>query len=451
MRMRGLRARVTALFAAGALLLSLGLAVATYQITKYNLVRERERTAVRAAYFDAAAVRTSASADDADLVAALRALDTGQGRQPLLRKDGEWYARTADDGLTQAVPDALIDLVDLGSPAVQRIEVAGRPSIVVGVPYPGTQTAFYEVQSLAEVESTLRTVAGGLGAAAALATGLAVMLSLWTAKRALSPLRDASAAARQVMDGDLTVRMQPHDDPDLMDLSDSFNGMVQEVSDRMERERRFAADVSHELRSPLQTLASASAVLQNRAADLDERSRSAAELITEEVTRFSELVQGLLELARAERPTQLASQDVTALLMAATQRRQLSPEVVAVDDPTLEWPMDAPRIAQVLDNLIANAENHGGGLHALHAWRSEDLLLVDVDDTGPGVPPDERTLVFDRFGRGRAANARGGTDGVGLGLALVSEHVIAHGGKVTVLDRPGGGGRFRVELPWRDL
>ncbi len=451
MRLRGLRARVTALFAAGALLLSLGLAFASYQLTTYNLVRERERTAVRAAYFDAAAVRTSASADDADIVAALRFLDTGQGRQPLVRKDGDWYARTADDGLTRAVPQALIDLVDRGSPAVQRIKVSGRPAIVVGVPYPDTATAFYEVQSLSEVQSTLRTVAGGLGAAAVLATGLAIALSLSISRRVLSPLRAASAAARQVMDGDLSVRMEPHNDPDLVDLSESFNGMVQEVSDRMERERRFASDVSHELRSPLQTLASASQVLQNRSADLDPRSRSAAELVIDEVTRFSDLVQGLLELARAERPTQLSDQDVTGVLTAAVQRRQLPPTLVTVDEATLTWPMDAPRIAQVLDNLIANAENHGGGLHAVHAWRTEDALMVDVDDTGPGVPPDERTLVFDRFGRGRAAHARADSDGVGLGLALVSEHVIAHGGRVTVLDRPGGGGRFRVELPWREL
>ena len=78
---------------------------------------------------------------------------------------------------------------------------------------------------------------------------------------------------------------------------------------------------------------------------------------------------------------------------------------------------------------------------------SDDQLVLEVDDEGAGVPLDERELVFDRFARGRAASMRGGSDGTGLGLALVAQHVQAHRGTVEVLDRPGGGARFRVVLP----
>jgi len=70
-----------------------------------------------------------------------------------------------------------------------------------------------------------------------------------------------------------------------------------------------------------------------------------------------------------------------------------------------------------------------------------------VDDAGPGVPVADRAVIFDRFVRSRAARARAGTDGTGLGLAIVAQHAAAHGGRATVTDRPGGGARFRVELP----
>ena len=74
-------------------------------------------------------------------------------------------------------------------------------------------------------------------------------------------------------------------------------------------------------------------------------------------------------------------------------------------------------------------------------------FVLEVDDEGPGVRPEDRAAIFDRFVRGHAASARGDSDGTGLGLALVARHAAAHGGRATVADRPGGGARFRVELP----
>jgi len=145
MRHAGLRARVTLLFSAGALALSTRLAVSTYQLTARQLLKERERTAVRGAHFDAAIVRQGLSGDDPDVVAVLRALDTGQGRRPLLRRNGVWFARSADDGLTEAVPTALQALVAKEQPAVQRIRVAGKAAVVVGVPLSRDGEDFYEI------------------------------------------------------------------------------------------------------------------------------------------------------------------------------------------------------------------------------------------------------------------------------------------------------------------
>lgn len=450
MRQAGLRTRVTLLFSATALVLSTGLAVSTYELTARQLVKERERTAVRGAYFDAAIVRQGLSGDAPDVVAVLRALDTGQGRRPLLRRNGVWFARNADDGLTEAVPAALGALVAKDQPAVQRIRVAGKVAVAVGVPLSRDGEDFYEIQSLAEVQQTLDALAGILSALAVAATVSAAALSRWTTGRALRPLRDVAQAAARISSGDLAVRMESTQDQDLSQLAESFNAMVVEVSARIERDQRFAADVSHELRSPLQTLTAASSVLLRRVDDLDERSASAARLVAQEATRFTALVQDLLVLARAGTQATLSTTVVTDLLREACRRAAVSEDIVRVGVDVGSWPLDPPRMLQVVVNLLDNARRHGGGATELAADVVAGALVLTVDDAGPGVPTDERAMIFDRFGRGHSAHSRGDGDGTGLGLSLVAQHVGVHGGQVEVLDRPGGGCRFRIIFPGTD-
>jgi signal transduction histidine kinase len=105
----------------------------------------------------------------------------------------------------------------------------------------------------------------------------------------------------------------------------------------------------------------------------------------------------------------------------------------------------------VLVNLLENARDHGGGVVAVHAGRENGTAWMSIDDRGPGVPEQERALIFERFARGNKAGSRGDSGGTGLGLALVAEHVKLHGGTVWVEDPPGHkGARFVVELPWRE-
>jgi signal transduction histidine kinase len=158
------------------------------------------------------------------------------------------------------------------------------------------------------------------------------------------------------------------------------------------------------------------------------------------VTRFEQLVTDLLELASADRRPSAArptsSRCTASAALARPARRRGGRGTAAVDGD--------PRVEQLLVNLVDNAASTGapcGRADVATTGSSE------VDDEGPGVPPEERDLVFDRFARGRAASARGGTDGTGLGLALVAQHAAAHRGHVTIGDRPGGGARFSVVLP----
>ena len=111
--------------------------------------------------------------------------------------------------------------------------------------------------------------------------------------------------------------------------------------------------------------------------------------------------------------------------------------------------VDKRRLERILVNLIENAESHGGGLVAMKAGRLNGAVHISVDDEGPGVAPDDRKAIFERFARGAKSGSRGTEGGTGLGLALVVEHAWMHGGTVWVEDAPDGdGARFIVELPW---
>jgi signal transduction histidine kinase len=442
----GLRSRVIAGFAAGAFALSATMAFASYEIIRHSLLGERESTAVRAAYYDAAVMRAGIiTTTDPDLVALLRSLDTGESRRVLLHRSGEWFARNADAGTTKAVPAELQSRATAGTAAVQRVRADGTPTLVVAVPI-AADTVFYEVDSLAELDHTLGVLTIVLTAVAVCTTLAGAALGLYASRYVLRPLVRVEQAAQDIATGASEARLDPAQEPDLARLATSFNHMVDELSARLERDRRFAADVSHELRSPLQTLSAAASVLTRRRDQLDERTATAAGLVADEITRFQQLVDDLLTLARGDQPAQRAPADVAGLARSACRQRGLAEGIVVAEGDTT-WNVDRRRVAQMLGNLLDNAAAYGGGATAVRLRLAGDHGSIEVDDEGPGVGPEDKAVIFNRFVRGRAAGTRRTSDGTGLGLALVAQHAAAHGGSATVLDRPGGGARFRIDLP----
>ena len=447
MRAFGLRARITTGFTLGALALSAALAGTTYELVRSSLLQERERAAIRAASLDSLLVRQGLAGDEPDIALVLRNLETGESRRPLVRSNGAWFSRTADDGLTPAVTPELQRMVESGTPAVQRVRVGEDPTLVVGVPLPDG-VGYYEVTSLAELRRTLAVLATVLGLVALTTTLAGAAVGSWASRRVLRPLGDVATAAGTIASGDFTARVARDRDPDLDTLAVAFNAMVDEVSARSEADRRFAADVSHELRSPLQTLSAATSVLERRREELDGRTGAAVDLLSAEVARFEQLVTDLLELAKTDRPAERRPTDVVALTQSIAAARGLPDDAVQTCGGSVVE-VDPRRYEQLLVNLLDNAAKHGGGAVRVGLEVQPDGLVLEVDDEGAGVPLDERGIVFDRFARGRAASARGGSEGTGLGLALVAQHVHAHRGTVEIHDRPGGGARFRVQLPGR--
>jgi signal transduction histidine kinase len=255
-------------------------------------------------------------------------------------------------------------------------------------------------------------------------------------------------AAGEIASGGLDTRLRTEGDPDLDRLSSSFNEMADAVQARIEREARFASDVSHELRSPITALTAAVEVLDGRRADLPDRSQQALDVVVGQVRRFDSMVMDLLELSRIDAgSTLLQREDVDPrdLLPRIAQRYGFEHVPIEIaDGVAASIRIDKLRFERVLANLLENAREHGGGpVRVTLEPGGRGVVVLGVDDAGPGVARSERSRIFERFARGSAARHRVGT---GLGLALVAEHAHAHGGEAWVEDRPGGGARFKVTL-----
>ncbi len=309
---------------------------------------------------------------------------------------------------------------------------------------------YIEAFPLESTERTLRILATALTVGAVLATIVATFFGFSTSRRLLRPLSRVADAAGDIASGTLGRRLEAENDPDLNRLAGSFNEMADAVQERIEREQRFASDVSHELRSPITALTAAVEVLDARRADLPERTQQALDVVVSQVRRFDDMVIDLLELSRLEAGPQdlnLERVDLVELCDRVSQRYGYGDLPIEVDRRAKRRALiDRVRFERILGNLLDNATHHGGGPTriAIEPSPVKKSVLMAVEDAGPGVGASEKTRIFERFARGSAARNRIGT---GLGLALVAEHAIALGGEAWVEDRAGGGARFVVQIP----
>ena len=453
----GLRARITLAFTLGAALLSILLAGTTWALTRENILDQRESAVTRQAFRNSAVVQAQLASgqEDTDLRVTLESLDNETPSRGVVRDAyGRWTNQsTAFD--EAAIPDSLLQMVEEGTPARMRVAVAGEPELLIGIPLPDVDGLYFEFVPLVDAESTLESLSTSLFGAALVTTLAGAAVGWWASRRTLRPLADVSMAAEAIAGGHLETRLGAADDPDLSVLVASFNHMAQVLEERIEQDNRFASDVSHELRSPLMTLSASIEVLSSRREEMPDASAQAAvDLMVADVARFKQLVEDLLEISRFDagaarldlseiRPGELTTQSV-----AWSQ----SPDVPIELDTELAGVMiraDKRRLVRVITNLLDNARKYGGGATKVEVRKIPTGIQFAVEDGGAGVPEEERELIFDRFSRGAGSNRRAGSEGVGLGLSLVAEHVALHKGSVWVEDRPDGesGARFVVELP----
>lgn len=441
----GLRARGTVAFALLALVLSASLAVLTYSIARSYLLDQRESLALRQAFINARAANEYLRASDPDVPDLLASLPSSSGSYVVLRAEGEWFALSVGTGRA-VLPESLIAATDDGAAARQRAVIGGDPALAVGIPLPAADAAYFEVFPYDELEKTLATLGYSLLAAATITTILGALVGSYASRRVLRPLRGFTVGAAELARGNFETRLTAPGDKDLAPIATSFNEMAEALQKRLEREARFASDVTHELRTPLTALSAAVEVLDRRA---DERSRPVVDVLRTQVRHFEQLVLDLLEISRFDvGAAELNAEQVSTTEFFESVLRGLQKESVPLeisDDAPATFRLDKRRVERVVANLVENADRYAGGPTGVEVSGVDGLLRIVVDDEGPGIPPDEVDAVFERFHRSTAVSSDSDR-GTGLGLALVTEHAALHGGRAWVEAREPTGARFVVEI-----
>ncbi|HEU4701884.1 MAG TPA: ATP-binding protein [Conexibacter sp.] len=283
----------------------------------------------------------------------------------------------------------------------------------------------------------------------------AIVLGFAFATRLSRPLRRMATTAAEVRAGDLSKRIRASRgrQDEVRVLADAFDRMLDRLEDAFARQRGFVADASHELRTPLTVIRGQLEVLARQREVTPEDVRHVDEVVRTEVVRMERLVEDLLLLARADegellRPAALDLRSfVTELFDSLTLTADRTFELGDVPEGTLR--ADEDRLAQVVRNLARNAVEHTGprGLVRLCVTaQPRGWIEFAVEDDGPGIPPEQRDRVFDRFHRLDSARVRG-KGGAGLGLAIARAIVEAHGGRIAAGVSPEGGARVAFRLP----
>lgn len=310
-----------------------------------------------------------------------------------------------------------------------------------------TKSMTLAIAAPSEVRRSVDTLARSLWVGTPFLILLVGMVVWVLVGRALRPVEALRLQVDDISGTTLDRRVPvPRTDDEIARLARTMNGMLDRLEQAAARQRAFVSDASHELRSPVSTIRTE---LEVAAADAPNAEWPAvAERTLGETERLSRLVDDLLALARldeASGPVRRAPVDLDDLVIDESARTHRVPlGITGVSAGRVSG--DVRQLAQVVRNLVDNAQRHATARVAVSLHSDDGELVLTVDDDGPGIAPADRLRVFDRFTR--LDEARGRADGgAGLGLAVVRRVVEQHGGTVTIADSPLGGARFEVRLP----
>jgi len=356
--------------------------------------------------------------------------------------------------------DSLSAVINKQASGIITIDGGSYAYLVVPVTFAAAPDA-YSYHDIVVLES-VRPHFGGVIVSRLIDAGVVALLaSLVVAVvllRAMTrPLQAMTRAAESMAAGDYDQQVIARGSSDeIGQLARSFNRMAYEVKHARELQRQFVANVSHDLRSPLTSVIGFSQALTEDEATTPWQRHTAA-IINDEAQRMQRLTVDLLDLSRLEAgrlPLAMAPLDLRALLCDIAARYQTLPArhdvrvVVELGDDTLPARGDADRLTQVFVNLLDNALKFAdaGGEVRLRAAREGAVAVIEVYNTGAGIPPEDLPRVFDRFYRSDHSRARR-TGGSGIGLAIVRELVHAHGGAVAASSEQGRWAALTVRLP----
>jgi two-component system heavy metal sensor histidine kinase CusS len=275
------------------------------------------------------------------------------------------------------------------------------------------------------------------------------------ARRGTAPLRDIAETARHIGSSTLSERIGAEGRPaEIADLADTFNAMLQRLEESFVRLSQFSADIAHELRTPVNNIRGEAEVALARARSADEY-RDVLGSCLEETVRLSEVIESLLFLARAESPgdhLKRLPEDIGALLSDVRDYYEAAAAeagvAIKVNSGAITGEVDRALLQRAIGNLVSNALAHtpAGGVITLNARQQSGRIRIEIADTGSGIPAEALPRVFDRFYRADPARPRK-SGGGGLGLAIVRQIVLLHGGEVQIASQVGRGTAVSVMLP----
>ncbi|HAV78777.1 MAG TPA: two-component sensor histidine kinase [Anaerolineae bacterium] len=332
--------------------------------------------------------------------------------------------------------------LNLGEPILHEDKVIGI-LVPQGVPFEGNQ------RELEFIDRTNLSLLYGVLIGAV----IALLLGIFLSRTLTRPIRELTHATHAVSEGDLTQRVSIRSNDELGELGKAFNKMSAELSRSVNARKQMTADIAHELRTPLSLiLGHAEAVHDGVLPPTKEN----FEIIREEAVRLEHLVDDLRTLSLAdagELPISVRSveperllKEVAMLYQIRTQKKNIKLELdIAAPLPPLE--VDTGRMTQVLTNILENALRHTpeNGLIILSAKQVGEKVELAIQDSGPGLPPDEVERIFERFYRADSSRQRD-NGGAGLGLAIAKSIVQAHNGQLSAESDPGKGLKVKILL-----
>ena len=394
----------------------------------------------------------------------LEALLADQSLPPVLS------VRDVEEALVQVVgPDGAVVALsaNLAGPLAQGFLPAGRREIrtlselpiedepfrvlAQRVPSPEGEFLIYVAESLDPVQEASEALIRALVVAVPLLILFVAVLTWIVVGRALSPMEAIRVEVASITDRELSRRVpEPATSDEIGRLARTMNAMLDRLEAARERQRRFVADASHELRSPLANIRAQVEVDLARPDDARPLETEAA--VLSETLRLERLVDGLLTLARTDegRAGRIEPVDIDDIVFQEIERiRPLTGiHLDAGRVSGAQIPGDREQLSRLVRNLLENAVRYAEERVTIALSETMEAVTLTVSDDGPGVPDADRERIFDRFTRLDGARART-AGGAGLGLAIAREIVTRHGGTIRVDPTDAPGARLRVTFPAR--
>lgn len=465
--------RVALIFVAAVAVTALALALSAYFITKTAQDRDALDKALAQSRFNlflADSVLPEAPVDS-DYEELVDAFQIRGGFATLIQVGDKPPYVSGFDVTPELVTPELAAKVAEGRIGYQSISMAGKPTLVVGGPVRSGESTIYffypqgdRLADLARLRNIL--IIGGV-----VLTVLGALAGYLLARGLVRPVRRASKAAVRMAQGDLDIRL-PAGSDEFGVLAASFNRMAETLQAKMldleagqVRERRFVADVTHELRTPVSALVGEASLLKNKLeADPSACSPEATRLVTmvnTDITRLRQLVDDLLEISRLDaQAAETVMEPVGVGLFLAqlvqvhgwSEQVKLIVPVEIAPGMSLVAQVDRRRLERIIVNLVENGLRHGAAPVTIEARPGAaggaQHIRVAITDSGPGIPAEHLSHIFDRFYK--ADPSRASSRGSGLGLAIARENARLLGGDIAVANIPGGGARFVLSLPATD-